>query len=155
MELLLLRHAKAENAAASDAERALTERGRKQAAKVGQFLKRNELVPQVILASPLVRARQTAEIVSDNAAAPSPVIESWLACGMRPAEALEELCAYDQFQRIALVGHNPDFEYLATWLLGSQCGGVHVGKASVIYFSRLSPPSQGACLELMLPVNVE
>ncbi|MDG1356805.1 MAG: phosphohistidine phosphatase SixA [Akkermansiaceae bacterium] len=159
MELLLIRHAKAENvaenAAASDAERALTKSGRKQAAKVGLFLKRNELVPDVVLASPLVRARQTAEIISDNAVAPRPIIEPWLACGMRAEVALNELSAYDQFQRVALVGHNPDFEYLASWLLGSQCGGIHVGKATMIHFSRVSPPSQGACLELMLPVSVE
>jgi phosphohistidine phosphatase SixA len=141
MELLLIRHAEAENAAACDAERALTKKGREQAAKVGQFLKRYDLVPDLILASPLVRARQTAEIVSNGAAATSPTIESWLACGMRPATALKELCAYD-------------FEYLASSLLGSQCSGVHVRKASLIHFSRLSPPSQGACLEMMLPVSV-
>ena len=153
MELLLIRHAEAENLAECDAERALTKKGREQAAKVGQFLKRYDLVPDLILASPLVRARQTAEIVSNGAAATSPTIESWLACGMRPATALKELCAYDQFQCVALVGHNPDFEYLASSLLGSQCGGVHVRKASLIHFSRLLPPSQGACLELMLPVS--
>ena len=155
MELLLIRHAKAANIAASDAQRALTNAGQMQAAKVGQFLQRNELVPDVILASPLVRAKQTAEIVSDNAVVPSPIIESWLACGMSPAVALKELCAYEQFERVALVGHNPDFEYLAAWLLGSQCGSVHVRKASVLHFSHFSPPSQGAHLELMLPVNVE
>ena len=73
---------------------------------------------------------------------------------MRPAAAMQELTAYDQFHRVALVGHNPDFEYLAAWLLGAQSGEIHVRKASLIYFSRLTPPSQGACLEMMLPVSV-
>ena len=61
MELLLIRHATAESSAASDFERALTDVGNSQAEKVGQFLKRSNLVPDVTLASPLVRARQTAE----------------------------------------------------------------------------------------------
>ena len=154
MELLLIRHAKAEAHTMSDAERALTARGREQAAKVGSFLKQHDLLADVTLASPLVRARETAEIMCNTAGMESPVIESWLACGMRPAAAMTELAAYDEFQRVAIVGHNPDFEYLAEWLLGGQCGGVHVRKASVIHFSHLRPPSQGAYLEMMLPVSV-
>ena len=154
MELLLIRHATAESSAASDFERALTDVGNSQAEKVGQFLKRSNLVPDVTLASPLVRARQTAESICSSAGAESPLIEPWLACGMRPAAAMQELTAFDQFHRVALVGHNPDFEYLAAWLLGAQSGEIHVRKASLIYFSRLAPPSQGACLEMMLPVSV-
>lgn len=153
MELLLIRHAKAEAYNTSDAERALTERGREQAAKVGSFLRQNDLLPGVTLASPLVRARETAEIICEVAAAQSPVIEPWLACGMRPALAMSELTAYEEFHRVAIVGHNPDFEYLAEWLLGAQHGGIHVRKASVIHFSNLRAPSQGAYLEMMLPVS--
>ena len=47
MELLLIRHATAESSAASDFERALTDVGNSQAEKVGQFLKRSNLVPDV------------------------------------------------------------------------------------------------------------
>lgn len=151
MELLLIRHAKAEPYATSDAARALTEKGRDQAAKVGVFLSKQGLVPDVTLASPLLRARETAEILCNAAAAESPVIEPWLACGMRPSSAMKELAAYSNFQRVAIVGHNPDFEYLAEWMLDGQAGGFHVGKASVIHFSNVRPPSQGAYLEMMVP----
>jgi len=154
MDLLLIRHAKAESFASSDSARALTEQGREQARKVGQFLEQQQLVPDLTLASPLVRARQTAEIICDASGAGQPSIAAWLACGMRPSTALSELTAYHEFQRIAIVGHNPDFEYLAEWLLGSQAGGVHVRKASVIHFSRVRPPSQGGLLEMVLPVSV-
>ncbi|MGB2090513.1 MAG: phosphohistidine phosphatase SixA [Akkermansiaceae bacterium] len=154
MELLLIRHAKAEPHSLSDAERALTDSGREQAQKVGRFLLGNDLVPDLTLASPLVRARQTAEIVCEVSGASSPTIEPWLACGMRPGTAIQELASYRDFARVAIVGHNPDFEYFAQWLLGGQCGGVHVRKASVIYFSHLNPPAQGAYLEMMLPVSV-
>ena len=153
MDLLLIRHAKAEPYASSDAARELTEKGRGQAEKVGQFLKQHDLVPEVTLASPLARARQTAEICCAAAGAGSPVIEPWLACGMRPSSAMKELTAYSRFQRVAIVGHNPDFECLAEWLLASQAGGVHVRKASVIHFSQLRPPSQGGYLEMMVPCS--
>jgi phosphohistidine phosphatase SixA len=89
MELLLIRHATAESSAASDFERALTEVGSSQAEKVGQFLKRSNLLPDVTLASPLVRARQTAGIICSSAGAQSPLIEPWLACGMTPASAMQ------------------------------------------------------------------
>lgn len=154
MELLLIRHAKAEPYADSDAARALTEKGRGQSKTVGEFLRKNNLVPEITVASPLLRARETAEIMCHAAGAESPVIEPWLACGMRPLSAMSELQAYGQFQRVAMVGHNPDFECFAEWLLGGQKGGFHVSKASVILFSHVRPPSQGAYLEMMVPVSI-
>lgn len=154
MELLLIRHAKAQPHCFNDSQRALIEKGREQSEKVGRFLKQRGLVPDLTLASDYTRARETAEIFCETAGAEPPVIESWLGCGMRPESAMRELAAYKDFGRVAICGHNPDFEYLAEWLLGSQAGGVHVRKASVIMFSHVRPPAQGAYLELMVPVSV-
>ena len=66
MNLYLLRHAEAEEEAASDGERKLTERGREQARTIGRFCARNDLYPEKIITSPLVRAQQTAKIVADE-----------------------------------------------------------------------------------------
>ena len=66
---------------------------------------------------------------------------------------MKELAAYTDFQRVAIVGHEPDFSCLAEWLLGGQAGGIHVRKASMILFSNVRPPSQGAYLEMMVPVS--
>ena len=154
MELLLIRHAQAESYANSDSERALTDKGRGQAKSVGEFLQKQNLLPDVTLASPLVRAQQTAEILCGAGGSASPIIQPWLACGMRPEDAMQELIAYSEFSRVAIVGHEPDFSTLAEWLLGSQAGGIHVRKASVILFSNVRPPSQGAYLEMMVPVSV-
>jgi len=153
MELLLIRHAKAESHSFDDSGRVLTEKGVAQAQRVGEFLKENDFVPDLTLASPLVRARQTAEHFCVSAGAGEPIIESWLACGMRPTMAMRELAAYSEFGRVAIVGHEPDFSYLAEWLLGCQAGGFHVRKASVILFSDVRPPRQGAYLEMMVPVG--
>ena len=63
--LLLLRHAKAENAApgSSDINRALNERGKKEAQAIGTFIRKQNLTVELVLCSPAVRARETAELV--------------------------------------------------------------------------------------------
>lgn len=154
MELLLIRHAQAESHRFDDAARVLTEKGELQARSVGQFLHAQKLVPEVVLASPLVRSTQTAELFCQECGLDAPVIEPWLACGMRPNRALAELKAYTEFERVAIVGHEPDFSYLAEWLLGCEAGGLHVRKASVILISDVHPPSQGGYLQMLVPAKV-
>jgi len=154
MKLLIIRHAKAEGFAMDDSSRALTEKGRAQARRVGEFLRKQGLVPDVTIASPYTRARQTAEIFCESAGAQAPLIEPWLACGMRPSLAMNELKAYADFGTVAICGHNPDFSYLAEALLGSQVGGIHVSKASIIVFDEVRPPTQGGYLEMMVPPTV-
>ena len=153
MELLLIRHGKAEDHGhpGGDGQRALTEKGWKQARSVGIFLKKNDLVPELNLTSPLLRARETAEGVAEMSNSPEPIVQPWLACGMRPEEALQELVAYQEFQRVAIYGHEPDFSYLANSLLGSRGEGVEVKKASILWFDGVYPPRLGACLRLLLP----
>lgn len=153
MELLIIRHAQAEDFAASDAARVLTEKGRAQSRRVGEFLKENDLVPDLVITSPYARALETAELFCAAAGIGAPLVEPWLACGMRPQTALNELAAYTGFGRVAICGHNPDFSYLAEWLLGSQVGEIRVRKASVIHFSNVRPPAQGGYLQMMVPVQ--
>ncbi len=60
-ELLILRHAKSawDTGAPSDFERPLAKRGRKAAPRVGRFLATEGLVPDYVVSSPALRARQT------------------------------------------------------------------------------------------------
>ena len=153
MELLIIRHATAEGFATDDASRVLTSKGRDQSRRVGEFLKLNDLVPDVTLTSPYARACETAEIFCQSSGADKPVIEPWLACGMGPEKAISELAAYGDFGRVAICGHNPDFACLAGWLLGGQAGCIHVRKASIIHFSNVRPPAQGGYMEMMVPVT--
>lgn len=153
MELLIIRHATAEGFATDDASRVLTSKGRDQSRRVGEFLKLNDLVPDITLTSPYARACETAEVFCQSSGADKPVIEPWLGCGMRPEKAMSELTAYGDFGRVAICGHNPDFAYLCEWLLGSQAGGIHVRKASIIHFSNVRPPAQGGYMEMMVPVT--
>ena len=67
MELLLIRHGKAEahGHPQGDGARALVEKGHRQARLAGEFLVKHGLVPELVLSSPLVRARETAEGVAE------------------------------------------------------------------------------------------
>ncbi len=64
MKLYLLRHAAAVDVALSDAERELTREGREEARIAGAALAELGVKVSHILTSPLVRARQTADIVA-------------------------------------------------------------------------------------------
>lgn len=153
MELLLIRHGKAEGHGGNDGERALVEKGWKQSRAVGEFLAANKLLPDVVLTSPLVRARETAEGVSQGCDGPEVIVQPWLACGMRPEEALAELVAFQELGRVAIVGHEPDFSGLAESLLGGG-GSVEVRKASVILFGDVRPPRLVGRLRMLVPVEV-
>ena len=149
MELLLIRHGKAESHGhpQGDGARALVERGHDQAARVGEFLRQQDLLPELVLTSPLVRARETAEGVCRAAGIDPPVVEAWLACGMSPREALRELAAYrGSVRRVAIVGHEPDFSGLVEEVIGADPGTVRVKKASVIRL-HVSPPQSRGLLE--------
>ena len=80
-ELLLLRHGIAEERGEGldDAQRALTPEGRERAARVIQRLVECDLRCDVVLSSPLVRARQTAELVREFGLAPDLELASALA----------------------------------------------------------------------------
>ena len=133
MKLFLLRHAEAEDHAPSDAARPLTQRGVEQARTAGHFCARTKIEPELILFSPFLRAEQTARAFAEawqpdsRTLQPAPFASS----GMDPAAALRELRAFERFDRVMLVGHQPDLGLLAATLLGLRdAGNFPVGKAS-------------------------
>ena len=151
MELILLRHGKAEDSnPGGDAERVLVEKGHKQAHKAACLLLALDRRPDVVLSSPRVRARQTAESFCASADMPGPVMQSWLNCGMDPETALEELRAFSDFERVMIVGHEPDFSGLVEWLLGCSGSFVEVKKGSLIGID-VHPPARHAILRFVIP----
>ena len=151
MDLILLRHGKAENSSVDgDFSRALVEKGREQARRAGKLLKGADTVPEIVLTSPLLRARQTAEEFCEAAEMPGAVIQGWLACGMTPDLAIRELGAFRDFKRVAIVGHEPDFSQLIEWVLGVVHGEVEVKKGALACL-RVSPPSREGTLAYLIP----
>lgn len=126
MKLLIVRHAKAEDRdafaaeAKPDAERPLTEAGRKQARKAARAIK--EMLPRidVLATSPLVRALDTARLIAKEYKR-LPVTElPALAPGLSEKTVLAWLAGQPNDATIALVGHEPDLGRLTTWLLCSR-----------------------------------
>ena len=117
MIVYFLRHADAEDFVDSDFTRKLTPKGHDQAERVGKFCKQNGIKPEVFLTSPLVRARETAEIVGKKTGL-TPVIADWLACGMTPATLIEKLQPLATKSSVLLVGHEPDLSTVVSYLLG-------------------------------------
>lgn len=152
MIVYFLRHADAEPDAARDFDRKLTPKGLEQAEKAGKFLVRFGLIPSLILASPVVRARQTAKIVSQRLGDADLVEERWLACGMSPESCLRELSAYVQNESVMLVGHEPDFSETIAALVGmSNPGHLNIRKASLTAIDLPSLAAGAGQLQFLVP----
>jgi phosphohistidine phosphatase len=152
MELLILRHADAVFNAASDFDRELSEKGVRQAREVAAFLKVNQCIPDLLLSSPAVRARSTAELISKEIKVD--FIECpWALPGMYSEDAIEQLRAFSHFNRVLLVGHQPDLAELTARLLGmSNADRLHVRKAALIHLRMLGTAE--AVLESFVPCRL-
>lgn len=75
----------------------------------------------LVLTSPLVRARHTAEILMAGLS-PTPALEvlDTLAPGHTPADVAGVLESHASRRAVALVGHEPDLGVLGGWLIGSH-----------------------------------
>jgi phosphohistidine phosphatase len=157
-ELYLIRHGLAEergDAWPDDNKRPLTEDGMSRMRKQARGLARLGLTLDIVLTSPLVRARQTAEIVA-SALDPRPTlttIESLAPDGTYQA-LMADLEKHTRKARIALVGHEPDLGELAARLIGTRHAiEFKKGAACRIDVTALPPGGPGA-LRWFLPPRV-
>lgn len=114
MELLIIRHAIAferdRRRWADDGTRPLSPSGNRRSRKAAAGLKELCKVPDRLLTSPLVRAKQTAKILTEVAGWPPAEIAPVLAPGN--GAAVLTLLGKDRSSRIAIVGHQPDLSAL-------------------------------------------
>lgn len=112
--LVVVRHAKAEQAAPTDFERELAERGHGDAADAGRWLAEQGLVADHALVSAATRTRQTWDHLSRGAGWR---LEPELDRGLYAADvdtALDLLCLVgDDVTTLVVVGHNPTMASLA------------------------------------------
>ena len=123
-QIYLIRHGEAEergDAWPDDSKRPLTADGMSKLRKFARALKRLDVVLDVIVTSPLVRTRQTAEIFAGGLDPhPHLVTAESLAPGGSIAAVLSDLEKHAKRERIALVGHEPGMGELAARLIGSR-----------------------------------
>jgi len=115
MELLIIRHAIAfardRHRWADDVARPLSPAGIRRSRKAASGLKELCKVPDRLLTSPLIRARQTAKILTEVAGWPRAEVAPELKPG-EAAAAVLTLLGKDRSKRIAIVGHQPDLSAL-------------------------------------------
>lgn len=115
MDLLIVRHAIAfdrdRHRWREDAARPLSPAGMRRARKAAAGLEKLTARPQRLLTSPLLRAKQTAQILTDVAGWPAAEEVAELAPG-EPSLAILELLANDRSKLTAVVGHQPGLGHL-------------------------------------------
>lgn len=122
--LLIMRHAKSawDTSAASDFDRPLAERGQKDAPRMGHWLRKEKLVPDVMVSSPAERARQTVIALCQSMGLKTKKI-GWdpRIYGAGTEDLLEVLAEIPKRSRMAMVvGHNPGLEFLLHYLVGGS-----------------------------------
>lgn len=90
-----------------DSERPLTEEGIEETKMVARGLKCIGVKPDLVVASPLVRARQTADIINAELGGELTTTDS-LAPGVTASNVFKFLKKYPNSEEIFLVGHEPD-----------------------------------------------
>jgi len=122
--LLLLRHAKSDwdAGAASDFDRPLSKRGKKDALRMGRWMRAENLAPDCVIASPAHRARDTALRVCEELAIPeqdvhfdSRIYEADVPTLLAVLGECPHRC-----HDVMLVGHNPGIADLLAWLWGAN-----------------------------------
>jgi phosphohistidine phosphatase len=114
MELILVRHAKAAEGE-PDELRPLTPEGRDQARAVATQLRGQGVRPGAVLTSPLLRARETAELIAQELGA-EVVSDERLRPGAN-ADAVVEAVA-GRGETVVVVGHQPDCSHITAALTG-------------------------------------
>jgi phosphohistidine phosphatase len=112
-QLVLIRHAKAAEGDV-DVARPLAPRGRKDAASVGQLLKSLGAVPDRVVVSQAVRARQTWDAIHAEAGGrPDLVVDDRIYANTVAHLLVLIRQTPDSVERLAMVGHNPSMGELA------------------------------------------
>jgi phosphohistidine phosphatase len=122
-ELYLVRHAIAAERGEEwpdDTKRPLTDRGISRFKTCVKGLRQLDAAIDEIFTSPLVRAKQTAEILAAGVEGhPSVKVLDALAPGHTSAAVMSQLARAAKRRRIALVGHEPELGELAAHLIGA------------------------------------
>jgi phosphohistidine phosphatase len=146
MQLWLVRHAVAaerDEFDGPDADRPLTDKGRRRFREFCDWLAGETPMPRAILASPLVRTIETAEVLAKvSGLKKSEIIPTEL---LAPGVDLNALLVFVRDQSadiVALVGHEPDMSHCLSEIVGG--GEFAFGKGFVAALEFTSLPAVGA-----------
>jgi phosphohistidine phosphatase len=165
--LLLLRHGKArtDDGVGGDAERPLVPRGVRAAGLMGVYLAETQCVPDLVLCSTALRARQTWDRAA-GAFRRRPAVEYDRALYLAsPARILERVRAVDpEVGTLLVVGHNPGFHELTLECAESGAARDSLGKFPTAALARIAldadawseaAPALLRFVELVVPRDLE
>jgi len=135
-----------------DSERPLTPEGRRKTRLIARDLAKLDVKPDVILTSPLVRARQTADIVATILRLKSRLrICDPLTSGGDAKRLIAEINKqHGKAESIMLVGHEPDLSELASLLLtGNKAGAAIELKKGGLCVLEMDVLRAGRCATLL------
>jgi len=128
MDLILWRHAEAEDGA-PDTARRLTPKGEKQAQKVAKWLKERIEAPMRVLVSPAVRTRQTASALTNKFETRDEVGVSTSA-----QQVLRAVGYPNATGTMIVVGHQPTLGQVAALLLTGEEAEWDIKKGAIWWF---------------------
>jgi phosphohistidine phosphatase len=149
MLLYLIRHAEAVElgapGAGRDFDRTLTAHGHDQARALAGAFARLGLSVDAVVASPLVRAHQTAvDLLAVWQPDARVVTCDHLAPERLKPSRLSDFLAAVPGERIAAVGHMPELGTYAEWLIGAAGGSLHLVKAAAACLEFRGDPDKAA-----------
>jgi phosphohistidine phosphatase len=133
MELYLLRHGIAEDHAATDADRQLTEEGRTKVRRVMKRAASAGVSPSLIISSPYKRAVETAEIAASELGYKGKILRVGnLTPDSSPSSVWSEIREHRDEPSLLLAGHEPLFSATVAYLLGSTNAMVEFKKGALL-----------------------
>jgi phosphohistidine phosphatase len=145
-ELYLIRHGLAGERGPEwpdDSKRPLTEEGISRLRKEARGLRELGVSFDVIVTSPLVRTRQTADVFAEVLTTKAPVVSSdALAPAGAPAAVIQEIARHARKGRVALVGHEPNLGELAAHLIHAR-SALSFKKGGICRIDFEVPPPKG------------
>ena len=160
--LYLMRHAQSADKQPdqADKERELTLKGMRDARLIGRHLYAQKIIPKIILSSTAVRAKTTAQLVSEALNVETEKIQ--LDDGLYEAsvrtflELVKEID--DSINSVMCVGHNPGISYLAEYLTKAEIGDMPPAGLSIIQFQTMhwndSNEGTGILTTFLTPENL-
>jgi phosphohistidine phosphatase len=160
--LLLFRHAKAEPAeeAADDHSRPLAKRGRKDAPRMGELVRKMDAVPEQIISSTARRTQETSETFAGACGYRGPITYTRDIYEAPPEAYVQALARHGgAAARVMIVGHNPALEQLLELLTGEDedlpTGAIAQISLPIEDWGELTPQTPGRLVNLWRPKELD
>lgn len=151
MILYFLRHGKAGSPTRGDDDaRELTVAGIDALRRAAPLWRRVNLRPDVVLSSPLVRARQTADLVTE-AIGGEVRVDDRLRPGAGWGDLARAMSTYPDARRVLFVGHEPDLSRTVAHLTGAASVRMRTGGLACLEFYGIPEPGGGELAWLLDP----